>query len=98
MLVERRRHTVSFQGMRGGRCTTLGGGHSVLIQERREGYPRSPDCHGTGKNFLRDNLEVMIQIGMGMSPGLLGEGLELTGPGYPGAKAHRVESLEGEAR
>ena len=47
---------------------------------------------------MRDNLEVMIQIGMGMSPGLLGEGLELTGPGYPGAKAHRVESLEGEAR
>ena len=47
---------------------------------------------------MRDNLEVMIQIGMGMSPGLLGEGLELTGPGYPGVKEHRVESLEGDAR
>ena len=47
---------------------------------------------------MRDSLEVMVQIGMGMSPGLLGEGLEMTGPGDPGAKAHRVESLEGEAR
>ena len=37
---------------------------------------------GLGKNCLRDSLEVMVQIGMGMSPGLLGEGLEMTGPGH----------------
>ena len=33
-----------------------------------------------------------------MGHGLLGEGLDVTGPGDPEEKAHRVESYEGQAR